>query len=106
MNVYDRFETDDLPLFDVFEPISPSRAAKQAIKEKLPELRARVYDRLAVLGEVGATDEQLQDSLGMEPNTQRPRRYELVKMGLVTDSGRRRPLKSGKMGTVWQVVKR
>jgi hypothetical protein len=43
----------------------------------------------------------LQEITRLEPNTERPRRRELVQQGLVEDSGLRRPLKSGKSGTVW-----
>jgi hypothetical protein len=100
VNAFDRFPTTGLPLFD--EPINPSAAAKEAITHKLPELRHRVLSAL-VLHPYGLTDEELQDVCRMEPNTERPRRRELVQAGLVMDSGRRRPLKSGKAGTVWQV---
>jgi hypothetical protein len=110
MNAYQPFNDDggglfDTPMpdphFDKYEPANPSRAAKESIKEALPELRAKVFEFIKAQGERGCTDEQIQDGLPMEPNTERPRRYELVKMGRVVDSGRRRPLKSGKSGTVW-----
>ena len=84
------------------EPANPSAAAKASILDKLPELRAKVFEFIKAKGERGCTDEEIQDGLPMEPNTERPRRYELVKMGRVIDSGRRRPLKSGKSGTVWE----
>jgi hypothetical protein len=100
VNAFDRFETTDLPLFD--EPVNPSAAAKASILDKLPDLRRKVLDALH-RHESGLTDEELQDVCMMEPNTERPRRRELVQAGLVMDSGRRRPLKSGKAGTVWQV---
>jgi hypothetical protein len=52
----------------------------------------------------GGTDEELQDALGMNPNTQRPRRIELVERGLVRDSGRTRKTKSGRRATVWEIA--
>jgi hypothetical protein len=91
-------------LFDVMlQPVDPSAAAAAEIAPKMPELRARVLDALRSLGEHGATDEELQEITRLEPNTERPRRRELVQQGLVEDSGLRRPLKSGKSGTVWVV---
>jgi hypothetical protein len=91
-------------LFDVLlRPVDPSAAAAAEIAPKMPELRARVLDALRWLGPTGATDEELQTMLDMPPNTERPRRRELVQAKLVEDSGLRRPLKSGKSGTVWVV---
>ena len=49
----------------------------------------------------GATDEAMQDILGMNPSTQRPRRVDLVSRGLVKDSGRTRLTRSGRKATVW-----
>lgn len=43
----------------------------------------------------GATDEEIQDFLSMNPSTQRPHR------GLVVDSGRTRLTRSGRKATVW-----
>lgn len=49
----------------------------------------------------GCTDEEMQLALKMNPSTQRPRRGELVGMGLVKDSGRTRRTRSGRRATVW-----
>ena len=55
----------------------------------------------------GATDEEQQDGLGMDPNTQRPRRVELLKpkhgLPLIYASGTRKT-KSGRSATVWHAV--
>lgn len=50
----------------------------------------------------GATDEEIALDLGMPANSLRPRRLELVHMGRVRDSGRKRRLASGNEGTVWE----
>jgi hypothetical protein len=49
----------------------------------------------------GATDEEMQTALRMNPSTQRPRRVELVEEGLIVDSGERRPTRSGRAAIVW-----
>jgi hypothetical protein len=110
-NPYDPFAPTALPLFDqpiedTYLPIEPSRAAKESIRDKLPELRAKVLAYFRSVGELGATDEEGQAATGLEGNCFRPRRGELVKADLVTDSGRRRPLQSGRMGTVWVIRNR
>jgi len=52
----------------------------------------------------GATDEEMQVALGMNPSTQRPRRIELVEEGLVVDSHERRRTRSGRAAIVWHAV--
>lgn len=49
----------------------------------------------------GLTDHQMQELLHMNPSTQRPRRVELVKAGLVKDSGRFDITPSGRRAVVW-----
>jgi len=78
-----------------------SDAAAMAISESAHTLRARVLGYLLGLRERGATDEEAQHALGMNPSTQRPRRGELVEQGLVRDSGRTRATLSGRQAVVW-----
>lgn len=52
----------------------------------------------------GLTDEQIQANLGISGNTSRPRRGELVKLGLVRDSGRRGKTSSGRNAIIWEIV--
>ena len=47
------------------------------------KLRFKVYQYIQSRGSVGATDEEVQDALGMSPNTQRPRRRELETAGKI-----------------------
>jgi len=63
--------------------------------------RRRVLDLIRFYGEVGATDEQIAKALGMNPNTERPRRKELEEMGWIRDSGERRKTASGSPAIVW-----
>lgn len=50
-----------------------------------------------------ATDEAMQDSLGMNPNTQRPRRIELMRSGKVYQDGES-VTKSGRKAAMWRAV--
>jgi predicted ArsR family transcriptional regulator len=93
---------------DTLEPCAPcqhhsptSCAAAEAIVPHLNKLQARVLDYLRGCGERGATDEELVEALRLSPSTARPRRIELVKAGLVRDSGRTRKTNSGREATVW-----
>lgn len=80
-----------------------SRSAARNIESSASTLRAKVYRFLSVSGEYGATDEELQIALEMNPSTQRPRRIELVEKGLVKDSGRVRKTRSKRNAVVWTV---
>lgn len=71
------------------------------IEPKAGTLRGAVLAHLRGCGALGATDEQIQVALDMNPSTQRPRRIELVKAELVYDSGRTRKTVSGHQATVW-----
>lgn len=77
-----------------------SQEAAHSIREGAPTLRSRVLSLLRARP-AGATDEEVQVALGMNPSTERPRRIELCEAGLVVDSGKRRPTASGRMATVW-----
>lgn len=78
-------------------------AADSWTMEDTNALRARVYAAIAARGAFGATDEELQVALGMNPSTQRPRRVELEDRGRVRDSGARRLTRSGRRAVVWVV---
>lgn len=77
-----------------------SKDAADKAKPSAATLRGRVREFLRTHGP--ATDEQIQDALGMNPSTQRPRRIELVTAGFVRDSGSVRKTKSGRAATVWE----
>ena len=62
--------------------------------------RGRILELLRN-SEQGLTDEAMQDLLGMNPNSQRPRRNELVAEGWVVDSGERRSTKGKSNAIVW-----
>lgn len=80
-----------------------SRAAARSIKGKSAAQRAEILAHLSVNGP--ASDEQLQRELGMAQNSERPRRVELERAGLIRDSGRRATAESGRRVVLWEVVR-
>lgn len=64
--------------------------------------QARVYRWLRSMGEAGATDQEIQRALGIPESTERPRRVELVRLGLVVQrDGLTRATRSGRSAAVW-----
>mgnify|MGYP005855329159 CR=1 FL=1 len=63
--------------------------------------RSRVLEAIAAAGEVGMTDWELHERLGGALYTVAPRRAELVRMGWLADSGRRRSTNTGRSAIVW-----
>jgi hypothetical protein len=78
-----------------------SVAAAQPAEPRKGTDQAAVLGMLRRLGVHGATDEQMQRSLSLNANTQRPRRVELVEAGLVVDSQRVRKTTFGRLAVVW-----
>lgn len=80
------------------------RVAAAQIAPATGTLRRKVLFYLFTCGTAGATDEQMQVGLDLNPSTQRPRRIELVEAGLVKDSGRTDKTRSGRSAVVWVVT--
>lgn len=74
-----------------------------SIEASAETLRSAVLVFIAWRASEGATDEEIQRAYGMSGNTERPRRRELVKAGLVEDSGARRRTATGREAIVWRV---
>jgi len=79
----------------------PSRQAAEEIRPKTTTLRGLVFAAIERAARHGMTDQEIQNQLGMDPSTQRPRRVELVERGLVIDSGTTRKTRAGRSATVW-----
>lgn len=77
-------------------------AARSQSATKLHRDRLMVFTALKTAGIDGATDEELQLATGLDGNTERPRRIELVKENLITRHGTR-PTTRGKAAAVWIV---
>jgi len=107
MNHYD-IDTEPLPLFAARAPSvngSPTSAAAadSLTPATLNAMQRRVYEFLKWRGDTGATDEEIQIELEMNPSTQRPRRVELARKGLVVECGSRRTT-SGRMAGIWRIT--
>ena len=77
------------------------RAAAELIRPKAGTARERVLEEIRHAGERGRTDYELAQALEMRQYTAAPRRCELVEMGWVVDSGKRRETDSGSPAIVW-----
>lgn len=82
-------------------PRGTSRVAAGRIAVPAKDLRARVLAYIVKQTLNGATDDEGEAALGIKPQTYTPRRGELVALGLVVDSGRRRNTTSGRPAAVW-----
>ena len=78
-----------------------SQEAAVSIEPTAGTLRAKVLDYLRKGRD---TDEGIQFALNMNPSTERPRRIELQKAGLVVDSGDRWTTASGRKAVVWRAA--
>jgi transcription initiation factor IIE alpha subunit len=94
----------ELPLFALAPSVNGSATSAQAADSLTPvalnAMQRRVLELLAATPE-GLTDEEMQRRLRMNPSTQRPRRIELMRRGLVAEAGTRRTA-SGRMAVVWR----
>ncbi len=85
-------------------PRGTSDVAARRIRGAVPRLLDRVLTFLASCGVDGATDDEGETALKMKPQTYTPRRGELVRAGLVVDTGQRRSTTSGRPAAVWMVT--
>lgn len=101
-------DADDIGKFGGPDRGAPDtqRQAAVAIYPASGTARRRVLDAIALSGDGGLTDEDMQDALNMNPSTQRPRRVELVEGGWVEDSGKRRSTASQRDAAVWVLTDR
>ena len=96
--MYSRYSQPELP-FQKHSDTSISAAFEA--EPAAGTQKTRILEYLRKYRDSGATDEDMQLYLGMNPSTQRPRRIELVQQGLVRDSGTTRPTRAGRQATVW-----
>lgn len=79
-------------------------AAASLTPETMSALQRRVLEFICSRGDQGATDEECQRELRMNPSTQRPRRGELANAGLIVEAGTRLT-SSRRRATVWRAAK-
>ena len=79
-----------------------SQAAAALIEPTAGTLRAQLLEYVRNCKTHGATDEEMQIALEMNPSTQRPRRQELEKMGFIRRMDRfTRPTRSGRSAVIF-----
>lgn len=81
-----------------------SREAAELMTGRAGSIRKAIYTWLVMQGDLGATDEEGQESLALPGNTFRPRRVELMEAGLVRDSGATRLTRARRKAVVWLAV--
>jgi len=96
-----------LPLFAQRAPAVNGSATSAAAADSLGPatlnaMQRRVFELLQATPD-GLTDEEMARRLAMNPSTQRPRRIELARRGLVVTCGTRRTA-SGRNADVWRVA--
>ena len=102
MNQGDLFHRADWN--ETTNPRTPTDTQAKAAAFAFPKsgtARRKVYE--FIRDHHGATDEETQRYLDMNPNTERPRRKELQDAGFIRDSGKRRDTISGTAAIVWEV---
>ena len=86
---------------------TPREMSAEARASLTPETmngqQRKVFDYIRDQGERGATDEECQRGLAMNPSSQRPRRGELAEAGLIVVAGKRMT-SSNKRATVWRAA--
>lgn len=93
------FQADAPAPFQRHSPTSAAAAA--AVEPRTGTGRAVILAYMRGRESLGATDEQMQESIPLGANTQRPRRVELAKARLLVDSGTVRSTRSGDTAVVW-----
>lgn len=78
-----------------------SQAAAEAAPPVVGTKRWAVLQFIAAQGPDGATDDEIQVGLGMNPSTERPRRIELYEGRFIVKLRLTRPTRSGVKAVVW-----
>jgi hypothetical protein len=104
---YDEHAKQFISAFADCGPDTPRQMSAEARASLTPEAMSgqqrRVFDYIRDQGEHGATDEECQRGIAMNPSSQRPRRVELAEAGLIVVAGKRMT-SSNKRATVWRAA--
>lgn len=85
-----------LPYSDLDTSLNAAIRCRKAAKAQ----RQRIIE---LLFERPSTDEEIGEILGLPLNAVHPRRWQLVRDGIVVDSGERRPTRAGFPAIVWRL---
>lgn len=104
---YDARQVAAIPLRALSRRGGPptSRRAAASIEHVAGTRRQVVYDLIVAAGADGLTDDEGESHLEWKSQQWTPRRHELLRLGLIRDSGRRRRTSSGRTAIVWIAVK-
>lgn len=94
--------TDDGIPFNTGSETSEAAALSQA--EHLAKMNAMVIAFIRSRGSHGATNYEIHAALGLLPQTASARRNGLAKLGLIQDTGTKRPTNTGRGAEVWILV--
>jgi hypothetical protein len=86
------------------QPASDFPKATKEAENGLNSLQWLVLSFIRDAGWYGVTDQEIQEGLTMNPSTERPRRVELVNLGLVVPSIRHRFTAKGSRARVWKAA--
>lgn len=97
---------DNYPVAPALGRTDTSAEAATSIAMATGRIQRMVYHAIGEVGSRGLTAEELAARLRMERTTVQPRTSELRLLGLIRDSGQRRPNKNGKKAIVWIACER
>ena len=81
-----------------------STEAAEAIAPKINTMVNKIFDLIGSKGGYGLTDDEGIVQTGMDGNSYRPCRIDLMNRGLVDDAGLRRPTRRGRNAVVWELT--
>lgn len=89
-------------LYPPFNATDTSQAAAASVANDTETVRNHVWSYVRSTGLLGATCDDVEQRLGLRHQTASARLWELNhKLGLIGDSGRRRPTTTGRRAIVW-----
>lgn len=103
-----RFAPGQYDLYDGQPPHEEPQTSLDAalsIEGAIPSMQAQVLKYIAGRGVLGATDDEIEQALGLRHQTASARRRELVLKGFIVFAGALRETTSGRAAQVWVVSK-
>jgi len=100
-----KYQTESLP-YSGIERISRDTSRRTAVRlassDAPRKQRDKVYKCIVDAGRDGITDQEIQQQLGLPGDSERPRRIELFKAGLIKGSGSR--VIGIRASTIWTIA--
>lgn len=96
-------QTNETSLWDLPTTRSTSRRARREMGPRVGSVKHRILTAIAASGTAGLSDDEGETLLQVRCCTYTPRRLELLRAGLIADSGLRRATGSGCPAVVWIV---